>query len=114
MQVQKITQAQIDYVLAHINDRPRTDVAKAGGLGMSTVYRIVRENGGELRHDLSTKREGIEDTVRRYYPTMTAKEICGKFGYSKTRVITWATVPQRPTRATVPQRVLKVKSPLPL
>ena len=90
MLTQRITQAQVDYVLAHINDRPRTDVAKAAGLGMSTVYRIVRENGGELRHDLSTRREGIEDTVRRYYPTMTAKEICGKFGYSKTRVITWA------------------------
>ena len=90
MLTQRITQAQVDYVLAHINDRPRTDVAKAAGLGMSTVYRIVRENGGELRHDLSTKREGIEDTVRRYYPTMTAAEISARFGYSKTRINTWA------------------------
>lgn len=90
MLTQRITQAQVDYVLAHINDRPRTDVAKAAGLGMSTVYRIVRENGGELRHDLSTKHEGIEDTVRRYYPTMTAAEISARFGYSKTRINTWA------------------------
>lgn len=90
MLTQRITQAQVDYVLAHINDRPRVRVAEAAGICMSTVYRIVRENGGELRHDLSTKRKGIEDTVRRYYPTMTAKEICAHFGYSKTRVIAWA------------------------
>ena len=90
MLTQRITQAQVDYVLAHINDRPRVRVAEAAGICMSTVYRIVRENGGELRHDLSTKRKGIEDTVRRYYPTMTAKEICARFGYSKTRVIAWA------------------------
>ena len=90
MLTQKITQAQVDYVLAHINDRPRTDVAEAAGICMSTMYRIVREHGGELRHDLSTKRKGIEDTVRRYYPTMTAAEISARFGYSKTRINTWA------------------------
>lgn len=72
MLTQKITQAQVDYVLAHINDRPRRKVAEAAGICMSTMYRIVRENGGELRYDLSTRHEGIEDTVRAYYPTMTA------------------------------------------
>ena len=90
MLTQKITQAQVDYVLAHINDRPRRKVAEAAGICMSTMYRIVREHGGELRHDLSTKREGIEDTVRRYYPDMTAPEICARFGYSKTRINMWA------------------------
>lgn len=90
MLAQRITQAQVDYVLAHLNDRPRSKVAQAAGICMSTMYRIVREHGGELRHDLSTKREGIENTIRQYYPTMTAKEICDRFGYSKTRVNTWA------------------------
>ena len=90
MLTQKITQAQVDYVLAHINDRPRRKVAEAAGICMSTMYRIVREHGGELRYDLSTRHEGIEDTVRAYYPTMTAPEICARFGYSKTRVNTWA------------------------
>lgn len=90
MLTRKITQAQVDYVLAHINDRPRRKVAEAAGLSITTVYLIVREHGGELRHDLSTKREGIEDTVRAYYPTMTAPEICARFGYSKTRVNMWA------------------------
>lgn len=77
-------------MLAHINDRPRRKVAEAAGICMSTMYRIVREHGGELRYDLSTKHEGIEDTVRRYYPDMTAAEISARFGYSKTRINTWA------------------------
>ena len=90
MSTKPITQQQVDYVLAHINDRPRVKVARDAGVSLDTVYRIVREAGGELRHDLSTKREGIEEAVRRYYPTMTAKEISAQFGYSKTRVNTWA------------------------
>ena len=90
MSTKPITQQQVDYVLAHINDRPRVKVARDAGVSLGTLYRIVREAGGELRHDLSTKREGIEDTVRAYYPTMTAPEICARFGYSKTRVNTWA------------------------
>lgn len=90
MYTRKITQAQVDYVLAHINDRPRNNVAQAAGICMSTMYRIVRENGGQLRHDLATKHEGIEDTVRRHYPDMTASEISARFGYSKTRINTWA------------------------
>ena len=85
-----ITQQQVDYIRAHANDRPRVKVARDAGVSLGTLYRIVRENGGELRHDLSTKREGIEDTVRAYYPTMTAPEICARFGYSKTRVNMWA------------------------
>lgn len=85
-----ITEEQYDYILAHINDRPRRKVAEAAGICMSTMYRIVREHGGELRHDLSTKHEGIEDTVRTYYPTMTAAEISERFGFSRTRITAWA------------------------
>lgn len=86
----KISPEQRVYVIAHINDRPRAAVARAAGVSVYTVYRLVREHGGELRHDLSTKREGIEETVRRHYPTMTAGEISARFGYSKTRVNVWA------------------------
>ena len=90
MSTKPLTQQQVDYIRAHVNDRPRVKVARDAGVSVSTLYRIVHENGGELRHDLSTKREGIEDTVRAYYPTMTAPEICARFGYSKTRVNMWA------------------------
>ena len=90
MSTKPITQQQADYIRAHVNDRPRVKVARDAGVSLGTLYRIVREAGGELRHDLSTKREGIEDTVRAYYPTMTAAEISARFGYSKTRINTWA------------------------
>ena len=90
MSTKPLTQQQVDYIRAHANDRPRTKVARDAGVSMSTLYRIVREAGGEMRHDLSTRHEGIEDTVRAYYPTMTATEICARFGYSKTRINTWA------------------------
>ena len=90
MSTKPITQQQADYIRAHVNDRPRVKVARDAEVSLDTVYRIVREAGGELRHDLSTKREGIEDTVRAYYPTMTAPEICARFGYSKTRINMWA------------------------
>lgn len=85
-----ITKEQYDYILAHINDRPRRKVAEAAGISMSTMYHIVREHGGELRYDLSTKHEGIEDAVRTYYPTMTAAEISERFGFSRTRITAWA------------------------
>ena len=86
----KITDEQRAYVIAHINDRPRAKVAKDAGVGLSTVYRLAGQYGGEMRYDLSTRREGIEECVRRYYPTMTAREIAVKFGYSKARVTVWA------------------------
>lgn len=47
-----LTQEKIDYVIAHINDRPRAKVARHVGISMSSLYRIVREHGGELRYDL--------------------------------------------------------------
>ena len=86
----KISPEQRAYVIAHINDRPRAAVARAAGVSVCTVYRLVREHGGELRHDLATRREGIEETVRRHYHAMTASEISARFGYSKTRVNVWA------------------------
>ena len=86
MLTQRITQAQVDYVLAHINDRPRVRVAEAAGICMSTVYRIMRENGGELRHDLSRRNSEHWEIVRRCYPAMTTREIADKYGILYGRV----------------------------
>lgn len=86
----KMTQAQYDYVVAHLNDRPRRKVAEAAGIGLTTLYRIVRERGGELRHELSTKYEGIEEAVRRFYPSMSASEMSARFGWPVQRINKWA------------------------
>lgn len=73
-------------MLAHINDRPRVRVAEAAGICMSTVYRIMRENGGELRHDLSRRNSEHWEIVRRCYPAMTTREIADKYGILYGRV----------------------------
>lgn len=77
-----VTQWQRDYIVAHINDRPRTDVARAAGVSVHTVYRLVREHGGELRHELATRRPDAEDIVRRCYPVMATADISAKYGIS--------------------------------
>lgn len=82
----KILQEQLDYVLAHINDRPRTKVARDAGVSMTMLYRIVRENGGELRHELSVRDPKTIEIVRKHYPTMTASEIGAMYGMTKSRV----------------------------
>ena len=79
-----------DYVIAHINDRPRTLVAQHCGISMSTVYSIVRANGGELKSELTKKHEGIEDQITRMWPTMSASEIAKELGIGKTSAARWA------------------------
>ena len=86
MLTQRITQAQVDYVLAHINDRPRVRVAEAAGICMSTVYRIVRENGGELRYDRARRNPAHVEIVRRCYPVMTTRDIADKYGINYGRI----------------------------
>lgn len=88
--MKKITDEQRAYIIAHINDRPRVKVARDAGVSLHTVYILARRYGGEMRYDLSMRHEGIEECVRKYYPTMTAREISEKFGYSRTRIIAWA------------------------
>lgn len=81
----QITAEQKDYIVAHINDRPRTAVAKAAGVSMTMLYRLVRTHGGEMRHDLSRRNPQHVEIVKKYYPTMTGSEIEAKFGILKKR-----------------------------
>lgn len=87
---QKVPKEIEDYVIAHINDRPRTKVAEHCGISLATCYRIVRENGGELRTELTKKRDGIEALIVNMYPTMSASEIAKELGIGKTTVVRWA------------------------
>lgn len=78
------------YVLAHMDRRPRTLLAREAGLSLSTVYRLLRAHGAELRHELSTKREGVERAISELYPTRTASEIAAETGLSTSTVRRWA------------------------
>lgn len=79
-----------DYVIEHTNDRPRTKVAEHCGISMGTMYRIVRRNGGELRSELTKKRDGIEGQISEMWLTMSASEIAKELGVGKTTVARWA------------------------
>lgn len=81
----QLTEEQKDYIVAHINDRPRTAVAKAAGVSMTILYRVVRMYGGEMRHDLSRRNPQHVEIVKKYYPTMTGSEIEARFGILKGR-----------------------------
>lgn len=82
---QSITPEQRQYILAHLNDRPRTEVARAAGVAMTTVYRIVRANKGTLDYGRSRRNPEWERIVREHYPTMAGHEIERKFGLTRNR-----------------------------
>ena len=86
MSTKPLTQQQVDYIRAHINDRPRTKVARDAGVSMTTLYRIVREAGGEMRYDRARRNPAHVETVRRCYPVMTTREIADKYGINYGRV----------------------------
>lgn len=78
-----ITDEQRQYVIDHINDRPRNAVAKAAGISLVSLYRIVRENGGELRYELGQPNLQAIEAVKKYYATMTGAEIARMIGCQK-------------------------------
>ncbi len=86
----QITSEQLEYVRLHVNDRPRVAVARAVGLSMSSLYRLVRQLGGELRHELCAHNVELESVVRSRYPTMTASEIGLEYGLCPSTVRKWA------------------------
>lgn len=81
-----ITQQQADYIRAHVNDRPRVKVARDAGVSLDTVYRIVREAGGEMRYEHTRRNPEHVEIVRRCYPVMTTREIADRYGIGYGRV----------------------------
>lgn len=86
----RISERQMAYILAHINDRPRTRLAKSIGVSTTTLYRIIRNNGGEINHTLSTANMDAVEIVKAEYPHKSAKEIADTHGFSKSFVTRWA------------------------
>lgn len=80
-----LTPEQKEYLIAHINDRPRAAVARAAGVSLSTMYLIVRENGGEMLHERAKRNPEWERIVRQHYPTMSGHEIERRFGITPNR-----------------------------
>lgn len=86
MSTKPLTQQQVDYIRAHVNDRPRVKVARDAGVSLSTVYRIVREAGGEMRYEHTRRNPEHVEIIRRCYPVMTTREIADRYGIGYGRV----------------------------
>lgn len=86
----KITSEQMAYAIAHLNDRPRTSVAKAAGISLNTLYKIVREKGGEMDYSSNSPNIKARDITIAEYPHLSTQEIANKYGLTKSLVIRWA------------------------
>lgn len=69
----KLTQEQMDYIKAHINDYPRKEVAKAVGVTAHTLYKYITILGG-TKIDNRLSKEAIRK-ISDMYRTNTAREI---------------------------------------
>lgn len=69
----KLTQEQMDYIKAHINDYPRKEVAKTAGVTAHTLYKYIAILGG-TKIDNKLNKETIRK-ISDMYKTMTAREI---------------------------------------
>lgn len=85
MTMAQLTEEQRNYIIDHINDRPRIAVARAAGVSLSAVYRIVHEQGGIMQYERTRRNPYHVELVRKYYPTMTGSEIQTRFGILKGR-----------------------------
>lgn len=85
-----MTEEQERYILAHINDRPRTETARKAGVSLSTVYRLVRLHGGEIRREWSARNLAVEEAVRRGYPLKSSRELAAELGLAKSTVLSIA------------------------
>lgn len=79
-----LTQWQLDYIKEHLNDFPRTDVAKQAGVTINTLYKYIRAWGGESKPIISEEHKA---EIVRLYPTMTAREISDQLGLTMSSVI---------------------------
>lgn len=86
MSAHTISKEKIDYVIAHINDRPRTKVMKDAGVSNTMMYRLVREYGGEMQYERCKRNPEWERIVKENYASMSGREIERKFGIPKGRV----------------------------
>lgn len=82
----KITKEQENYIVAHINDRPRVAVMRKANVSIASFYRIVREHGGELDYSRSTRNKALEKFIIENFARMSTDEIMQKTGAPRKRI----------------------------
>ena len=80
---EEISPGDMEYIVRHINDTSRDELAKKFGISRQSIYKIVRQNNGIDRR----KKFDIDEIVYKYYPNMSAREMAERFGHSKSLYI---------------------------
>lgn len=80
---EEISSEDMEYIVRHINDTSRDELAKKFGISRQSIYKIVRQNNGIDRR----KKFDIDEIVYKYYPNMSAREMAERFGHSKSLYI---------------------------
>lgn len=81
----RLTQEQMDYIKAHINDYPRKEVAKTAGVTLRTLYKYITILGG-AKIDNKLSKETISQ-ISVMYQTMTAREISEVLNISQSTIL---------------------------
>ncbi|MCD8282188.1 MAG: hypothetical protein LUC22_02920 [Prevotella sp.] len=75
------------YIIDHINDRPRTRMIRRAGVNRDAAYRVIHQHGGEIFPVRTAEEKGrIRETIARLYPMYSAREIFEQTGISPSTV----------------------------
>ena len=78
-QLEEIASEDMEYIVSHINDTPRIELAKKFGISRQSIYKIARQCDGK---DMRRKFD-IDEIVYKYFPNMSSEEMAKRFGHSK-------------------------------
>jgi len=82
----RITQEQRQFIIDHINDRPRRKIIEQAQVSLATFYQIVKENGGQIDHSLSTRNRDLEKFIIENFSRMSTTEIMQHTGALRSRI----------------------------
>ena len=82
----RITQEQRQFIIDHINDRPRRKIIEQAQVSPATFYQIVKENGGQIDHSLSTRNRDLEKFIIENFARMSTTEIMQHTGALRSRI----------------------------
>lgn len=80
----EITQEQKNYIKTHLDEYPRSEMAKKLGITTHCLYKYINIYGGKVKK--YDKYDILREKIKKMYPTMTAKEIAVELNMSTSSI----------------------------
>lgn len=80
----RITQEQENYIKTHLDEYPRSEMAKKLGITTHCLYKYINIYGGKVKK--YDKYDVLREKIKKMYPTMTAKEIAVELNMSTSSI----------------------------